>query len=120
MKGAHLDCILRSWSRTITDTTIGIEGSTGLEGIVQVRCSMVCSSYLHTLRRSRRSREMSRAHLEGGEPEPDGKQRGGPGAAPGPPLRPAAPRAPSPRPDAHADQGARRPAISARLHALKC
>ena len=120
MEGAYLDCNLRRLSRTITVTTIEIKGSTGLKGIVRVRCSMVCSGYLHILRRSRRSREMSRAHLEGGEAEPDGKQRGGPGAAPGPPLRPAAPRAPSPRPDAHADQGARRPAISARLHALKC
>ena len=120
MERAYLDCNLRRINPTMTDTSIEIKGSTGWKGIVLFRCSMVCSGYLHILRRSRRSREMSRAHLEGGEAEPDGKQRGGPGAAPGPPLRPAAPRAPSPRPDAHADQGARRPAISARLHALKC
>ena len=120
MERAHLDCNLRRLSSTIVTTTIDLKGSKGLKGIVQLRCSMVRSGYLHILRRSPRSREMSRAHLEGGEAEPDGKQRGGPGAAPGPPRRPAAPRAPSPRPDAHADQGARRPAISAGLHALKC
>ena len=108
MEGAYLDCNLRRLSRTITVTTIEIKGSTGLKGIVRVRCSMVCSGYLHTLRRSRRSRRSSAGHLEGGEPEPDGNQRGGPGAAPAPPLRPAAPRAPSPRPHPHAAGGARR------------
>ena len=36
-----------------------------------------------------RSRERSCAHLEGGEAEPDGNQRGGPGATLAPPHRPA-------------------------------
>ena len=104
----HTYCNLRRLNDTITAPTIEIKGLKGLKGIVLFGFSMVRSGYLHTLRRSRRSRERSRAHLEGGEAEPDGNQRGGPGAAPGLPHRPAAPRAPSPRPDAHAAGSAHR------------
>ena len=105
MEGAYLDCNLRRLSRTITVTTIEIKGSKGLKGIVRVAEGMVTSGYLHTLPRSRLEGVLHEGLLAGGEAEPDGKQRGGPGAAPGPPHRPAAPRAPSPQPDAHAAQG---------------
>ena len=92
----------------ITVTSIRGEGLKGLKGIVQVAKGLVTSGYLHTLRRSRRSRGSSPGHVEGGEAEPDWNQLGGLGAAPAPPRRPAAPRAPLPRPDPLADQGARR------------
>ena len=86
-------------------TTIEIEGLKGLNGIVQITFSMVRSGYLHTLPRSPLEGILHEGPLAGGEAEPDGKQRGGPGAAPAPPHRPAAPRAPAPRSDPHAAQG---------------
>ena len=101
----HTYCNLRRMSRSETVTTIEIEGLKGLKGIVRLTFSMVRSGYLHTLPRSRLEGILHEGLLAGGEAEPDGKQRGGPGAAPAPPHRPAAPRAPSPRPDPHAAQG---------------
>ena len=105
---AHTYCNLRSINRTITDTTTEIEGLKGLNGIVRITFSMVRSGYLHILPRSRLEGILHEVLLAGGEAEPDGNQRGGPGAAPAPPRRPAAPRAPPPRPHPLAAQGARR------------
>ena len=102
---AHTYCNLRSWNNTITDTSIEIQGSKGLDGIVLFEKGLVTSGYLHTLPRSRLEGVLHEGLLAGGEAEPDGRQRGVPGAAPAPPHRPAAPRAPSPQPDAHAAQG---------------
>ena len=82
-----------------------MEGWKGLNGFGCYGFWMVRSGYLHTLRRSRLEGILHEGLLAGGEAEPDGKQRGGPGAAPAPPHRPAAPRAPSPRSDPHAAQG---------------
>ena len=105
MDGMHTYCNLRKMSRRILSPKVGIEGLKGLNGFGLLTFSMVRSGYLHTLPRSRLEGVLHEGLLAGGEAEPDGKQRGGPGAAPGPPHRPAAPRAPSPQPDAHAAQG---------------
>ena len=60
-------------SRTITGTTIEIEGLKGLKGIVRITFSMVRSGYLHTLRRSRLEGIIHEGLLARGEAEPDGK-----------------------------------------------
>ena len=101
----HTYCNLRRVDRTITVTKVDIEGLKGLNWIVLFGEGLVTSGYLHTLPRSRLEGILHEVLLAGGEAEPDGKQRGGPGAAPAPPHRSAAPRAPSPRSDAHAAQG---------------
>ena len=105
MEHVHTYCNLRRSNNTITDTSIDIEGLKGLKGIVQITFPMVRSGYLHTLRRSRLEGILHEGLLAGGEAEPDGKQRGGSGAAPAPPHRAASPRVAAPRSDAHAAQG---------------
>ena len=108
MERMDMECNQRQTNSGITMTKGSTEGLTGLHGIVQLTFSSFCAGYLHTLPRSRLEDILHEGLLEGGEAEPDGNQRGGPGAAPGPPHRPAAPRAPSPRPHPHAAGGARR------------
>ena len=102
----------------MTGPTIEIKGSKGLKGIVQVAEGMVTSGYLHTLRRSRLEGIIHEGLLARGEAEPDGKQRGGPGAAPAPPHRAASPRVAAPRSDAHAAQGGGRGGLSESMESL--
>ena len=101
----HIEVHRRFMSRRMTDTKGSTGALRGFLGFVRVEKGLVSSGYLHTLRRSRLEGIIHEGLLARGEAEPDGKQCGGPGAAPAPPHRPAAPRAPSPRPDAHAAQG---------------
>ena len=108
----HTYCNLRRANNTITASTIEIEGLKGLKGIVLFGEGLVTSGYLHTLPRSRLEGILHEGPLAGGEAEPDGKQRGGPGAAPAPPHRAASPRVAAPRSDAHAAQGGGRGGLS--------
>ena len=105
MDRMDIEVYLRRFWRRITVTTVDIEGLKGLNGFGLHTFSIKRAGYLHTLPRSRLEGILHEGLLAGGEAEPDGRQRGVPGAAPAPPHRPAAPRAPSPQPDAHAAQG---------------